>query len=243
VLPPPIVTACCSGGRPQLGQAQNMSGWRTPPATNCSGTRDRACQWPSALHVQRLACSLQLALPQPPPPSQPTTQRSRDLRRLAQHQQSSRPPAPERPHCAVQRHRSRQPSPSACERLAWHLRHRLAAPSQPAPDVEAAQLQRGSEQRSGARRVAGHLTAVCALQNALLIARDAEPDSRCRCCCRRRIRDDGTAAGRVRPARGLLHPPAKAPRPHPRLAPQRQLPPVPAWVGSSTAARRLAVRS
>ena len=45
MLPPPIVTAY-SGGRPQLGQAQNMSGWSWSwkDATNCSGTRGRACQ-------------------------------------------------------------------------------------------------------------------------------------------------------------------------------------------------------
>ena len=119
---------------------------RTCPAgdaTNCAGTRDRAC-W--CIIVACAAPGVQLALPQPPPSSQPTTQRSRNLRRLAQRQQPSRPP--ERPYCAVRRHRSRHPpSPSACERLAWHLRHPLGAPSQPAPDVEAAQLPQAKERR------------------------------------------------------------------------------------------------
>lgn len=181
---------------------------------------------------------------QPPPPSQPTTQRSRNLRRLAQHQQPSRPPERARPHCAVRRHRSRHPlspSPSACERLAWHLRHRLAAPNQPARARRRGRTEAASREAAptSPSHSQGTRLLFCALQNALLIALDAEPDSP------RRIRDDGTAAGRVRPARRLVHPPAKAKatRPHPRLAPQRQLPPVPAWVGASTAARRRAVRS
>jgi hypothetical protein len=59
------------------------------------------------------------------------------------------------------------------------------------------------EQRSGAHvavavAVPSHLQGTrllfCALQNALPIALDAEPDSH------RRIRDDGTAGGPVRPA-------------------------------------------
>lgn len=123
---------------------------RTPPIAPELGI-ERA----NALHCSAWRAAASCAS-QPPPPSQPTTQRSRNLRRLAQHQQPSRPPERARPHCAVRRHRSRHPlspSPSACERLAWHLRHRLAAPSQPAPDVEAAQPPRAEKRRPRRRRI------------------------------------------------------------------------------------------
>lgn len=161
MLPPPIGDAR-SDGRPQLVQVQSMSGWRaTPPIAPKLGI-ERA----SALHVQRLACS-SLRFPSllRRNPQRSAAQRSRNLHRPAQHQQPSR--SPERPHRAVRRRRSRHlQSPSACERLAWHLRHPLAAPSQPALVVEAAQPPRAEKRRPRRRRrrrpvaFAGHPTAV-----------------------------------------------------------------------------------
>ena len=125
---------------------------RTPPIAPELGI-ERA----SALHVQRLACSSQQPAALPSlllrrSPQRSAAETCADLRNTSS-------PLRARPHCAVRRHRSRHP-PSAVpvpvpvrERLAWHLRHRLAAPSQPAPDVEAAQPPRAEKRRPRRRRI------------------------------------------------------------------------------------------
>lgn len=210
---------------------------RTPPIAPELGV-ERA----SALHVQRLACSSQQRFPA----SSSVAAHNAAQQKLA-------------PTCAtpaaLSTARTRTPAlrcattskPPSAVPVPVRLRTTGLALASPACSSQPARARRRGRTEAASREAAptspshsqGTRLLFCALQNALLIALDAEPDSP------RRIRDDGTAAGRVRPARRLVHPPAKAKatRPHPRLAPQRQLPPVPAWVGASTAARRRAVRS
>lgn len=153
VLPPPIVTAC-SGGRPQLGQAQNMSGWRTPPATNCSGTRDRACQC--------IACAA--------PGLQPAACASPASSSVAAHNAAAETCAALRNTSNPLDHLHPNARTALCDDVEAASRPRppanawlgtcvtgLQLPASPRPTSRPHSC---SEQRSGARRVAGHLTAV-----------------------------------------------------------------------------------
>ena len=130
---------------------------RTPPIAPELGI-ERA----NALHCSAWRAAASCAS-QPPPPSQPTTQRSRNLRRLAQHQQPSRPPERARPHCAVRRHRSRHPLPRPRPPANDWLGTCVTGLQLPASPRPTSRPHSRREQRSGAHvavAFAGHPTAV-----------------------------------------------------------------------------------